>query len=109
MPPFSLMVPSGLRMLMSGNLVAQAASVIVRIVCRRHLHRAGAHFWVGQQAVGDDRDVAIRRAESVTNLADQMLIASSFGMHGHGGIAEHRLRPRRREADESRPARHLTG
>src|SRR5262249_8630146 len=33
-------------------------------------------------------------------FTDQMLIALVAGVDGHGGIAEHRLWPRRREADE---------
>ena len=39
------------------------AGVVVRIVGRRHLHAAGAERRVGEQAVGDDRDVAVHQRD----------------------------------------------
>ena len=50
------------------------AGVVVRVVGRRHLHAAGAERRVGEQAVGDDRDLAVHERDR-HRLADEVLVA----------------------------------
>ena len=72
---------------------------IVEVMRRRDLHRAGALLGVGVFVL-HDRDLASDerqdRAASV-ELGETGIL----GMHGDGDIAQHRLRPRRRDGDEA--------
>ena len=71
---------------------------VVEIVRRGDLHRTRSLFGIGI-IIGDDRDEpADERQPHV--LAMQMGVALVMRMHGDGGVAEHRLRPRRRDGDE---------
>ena len=74
--------------------IAHAGLVIVGVVAGRDLHHAGAKSWVDQEAVGNDRDLPTGQRQ-VDELADQMPVPRIVGMHGHGRVAEHRLRPGR--------------
>jgi hypothetical protein len=66
-------------------------------VRRRDLHGAGAERRV-DLLVGHDRDAPVRQRQGDL-LADQVPIARVVGVHGHGGVAEHRLGPRGRHHD----------
>ncbi len=72
---------------------------IVEIVRRGDLDRAAAGFRVGV-FVGDDRDQPADQRQP-DRLADQIGVARILGMHRDGGVAEHRLRPGRRDDDVS--------
>ena len=71
---------------------------IVEVVRRRDLDRAGALLRIGI-LVGDDRNAPPDQRQDRV-LADQIPVALILGMHRDGGVAEHRLRPRRRDHDE---------
>jgi hypothetical protein len=72
---------------------------IVEVVRRRDLDRAGALLGIGI-CVGDDRDAPPdERQDGVAS--DQIPVALVVGMHGDAGVAEHGLRPRRRDRDEA--------
>ena len=45
-----------------------------------------------RSAIGDDRDLAVGQGQ-VDVLADQVFVARVFGVHGHGGVAQHGLGP----------------
>ena len=65
--PLSLIVPSGLRMLMMSigirlALVPLPDGIVVGIVGRRHLHHAGAEFRIDQNVIGDDGNFPARSA-----------------------------------------------
>ena len=70
---------------------------VVRVVAGRDLQRARAelHVHVG---VVDHRDRPLEDGHQA-GRADQVAIALVVGMHGHGGVAQDRLRPRRGHRD----------
>ena len=72
------------------QVVAQPGLEVVGIMRRRDLHRAGAELGIGQDVVGDDRDLAVHQRQQYV-LAMQMPIALVAGVHGNRGIAQHRL------------------
>ncbi len=72
---------------------------IVEIVRRRDLDRAAALLGVGV-FVGDDRDQPPDERQP-HRLADQIGVARVVGMHRDAGVAEHRLRPGRRDDDKA--------
>ena len=73
---------------------------IVEVVRRRDLDRARALLGIGV-VVADDRDAAAdQRQDDV--LADQMPDPLVVRMYRNGGVAEHRLGPRRRHDDKRR-------
>ena len=74
--------------------MALADRIVVGVVRRRHLHRAGAELAV-DVVVGDDRDDPVRQRQPHA-AADEAAVALVFGMDHHRHVAEHRLRPRRR-------------
>ena len=80
------------------QIVPLADLEIVEVVRRRDLHRAGALFRIGV-IVADDRNAAADQRQH-RGPADQVLEAFVLGMHRHGDVAEHGLRPRRRDDDE---------
>ncbi len=59
---------------------------------RGDLDTAGAERGVHQHGVGDDRDPPAGQGQ-VDHLAQQVLVAGIVRVHGHGGVAEHRLGP----------------
>ena len=77
-----------------GQVVAFAAFVVGEVVARRHLHGAGPELHL-HAVVRDDRDQAVHERQAHV-LSDHVLVALVVGMHGHRGVAEHRLRARRR-------------
>ncbi len=80
------------------KIVALADLEIVEVVAGRDLDGAGAFLGIGI-FVGDDRDGTIdQRHDGVA--ADQVLVALVARMHRDGGVAQHRLGPRRRHRDE---------
>ena len=78
------------------QVVAAADLEVVEVVRRGDLHRARALFGIGI-FVGDDRNPAPDQRQDHV-LADQMRVALVVRMHGDRGVAEHRLRPRGRDA-----------
>ena len=70
---------------------------IVEVVRRRDLDGAGALVGVGI-GVGDDRDAAPDQRQD-GGAADEVAVALVIGMHRDGGVAEHGLRPGRRNRD----------
>ena len=80
--------------------VALADLEIVEVMRRRDLHRAGAFFRIGI-FVGDDRNFSPDQRQDHV-LADQVGVALIVRMHGHRGVAQHRLRPRGGDDDEGR-------
>ncbi len=80
------------------QVVAQAGLEIVGIVRRRDLHRAGAELGIGEDVVGDDRDLAIHQRQQ-DFLPVQMTVALVGGVHRHRGVAQHRLGTRGRNHD----------
>ena len=73
---------------------------VVEVVRRRDLDRARSLLGIGV-VVADDRDAAADQRQNHM-LADQMADPFVLRMHGNGGVAEHRLGPRRRHDDERR-------
>jgi len=74
-----------------GQAVAQANLVVVGVVRGRDLDDAGAEILV-HVFVGDDRHQAAGDGQ-LDQLADQVGVALVFGVHHHGGVAQHGLRP----------------
>ncbi len=70
------------------QVVAQSGFEVVGIVRRRDLDRAGAELGIGEDVVGDDRDLAIHQRQQNV-LAVQMAVALVAGVHGDGGVAQH--------------------
>ena len=70
---------------------------VVGVVRRGHLDRAGAEGGV-DVVVGDDRDPPAGQRQLDLG-ADQVLVALVVGVHGDGGVAEHRLGPGGRDDD----------
>src|SRR5690606_27470445 len=73
-----------------GQVVALAHFIVVEVVGGGDLDAAGTEFPVnifvsdnGNQTVDDGQ---------VNVLADQVLVALVFRMHGHGGVAQHGFR-----------------
>ena len=87
---------------MSRGLEAGALAdlIIVEVVARRDLHRAGAQLRIGM-LVGDDRNQAAGD-RMLDLLADDRRIALVIGMHRDRHVGEHRLRTRRRDMDRAR-------
>ena len=75
-----------------GQVVPLADLVVVGIVSGCDLHRAGAEGRV-HVLVGDDGDATAQRRQD-GRAPYQVLVALVVGMHGHGSIAQDRLRPR---------------
>ena len=80
------------------QVVAQAGLEVVGIVRRRDLHRAGAELGIGEDVVGDDRDLAIHQRQQHF-LAVQMPVALVAGVHRDRGVAQHGLGTRGRDHD----------
>lgn len=76
----------------AGQVVAVADLKVVRVMRRRDLHRPGAKLGIGM-FVGDDGNLSAD-AWHDDLFPDHRGIAFVVGIHGHGGIAKHRLRPR---------------
>ena len=76
------------------QLVAQAHLVVVEVVRWGDFHAAGAELRI-HLLVGDDRQLAPDQRQAHPP-ADQRAVALVAGMHRHGGVAEQRLRARRR-------------
>ncbi len=74
---------------------------VVRIMRRRHLHRTGAELRV-RPVVSDHRDLTANQRQH-QHLANHPRITLVRGIHRNGDIAQHRLRPRSRNGDRSRP------
>ena len=72
---------------------------IVEIVRRGDLDRAAAHGRIGV-FVGDDRDQPADQRQP-HRFADEIGVALILGMDRDAGVAEHRLRPGRRDDDEA--------
>ena len=81
------------------QLVTQPDLEVVEVVRRRDLHGAGAELAV-DVLVGDDRNLAADRRQA-HRAAHEATVALVVGMHGDGGVAEHRLRPRRHDLDRA--------
>ena len=64
--------------------------VVIEIMCRGHLHHAGAKGAI-HIVVGDDRDAPAGQRQ-VHTLAVQREVARVFRVHHRGGIAEHGFR-----------------
>ena len=67
-PPFSFIVPSRLKMVISLELVALAGREVVEVVRGRDLDGAGAELRIDEDRVGDDRDLADRRRGAASIL-----------------------------------------
>ena len=75
---------------LDGLQPVRAADVEVgEVVRRRDLEGAGAELGV-DALVGDDLELAPEQRQG-GRLADEVLVALVVGVHGHGGVAEHRL------------------
>jgi len=79
------------------QVVALRDLEVVRVVRRGHLDRAGAELEVGV-FVGDDRKLAVHQRQR-DRLSDHMRVARVVRIHADAGVAEHRLRARRRDDD----------
>ena len=89
--PCAVITPRSSMIGQARQVVPLADLEVVRVVRRGHLHRAGAERRV-DVLVGDDRDAPA--GERQLDLgADQVLVALVVGVHGDGGVAEHRLGP----------------
>jgi len=64
-------------------------SEVVGIVGGRHLDAAGAEGRI-DMLIGDDRD-AVAHQGQLNGAAHQSPLAGIGGIHGYGGVAEHRL------------------
>ena len=73
-----------------GAVVPLADVEVVGVVGRRHLHRAGAEGRI-DEVVGDDRDLAPHERQH-DGRAHERRVALVVRVHGHAGVAEHRLR-----------------
>jgi hypothetical protein len=79
---------------LDGRQLVVAADVEVgEIVGRSDLEGAGAEFGV-DALVGDHRQAAPEQRQH-GGAVDQRGVAGVAGVHGHGGVAQHRLGPRR--------------
>ena len=74
-----------------GQAVATPALEVVRVVAGRHLHSARAVLRV-DEVVGHDGKLAAQQRQAEV-LADDVAVAIVVRVHGHGGVAEHRLGP----------------
>ena len=72
---------------------------IGRIVCRRDFHDSRAEFKF-YDGVFNERDLAVHQRQDHC-FPFILLVALVFRIHGHGRIAQHRLRPRGRHFDKS--------
>ena len=79
-------------------MVAQSSLEIVGIVRGRDLHRAGSELGIGEDVVGDDRNLAIHQRQQ-DFLAVQMTVAFVAGVHGDRSIAQHGFRTSGRDDD----------
>ncbi len=68
-----------------------------RVVGGSDLHRPGAELGV-DGGIGNDRDLPAEQRQP-HDLADGVAIAVVVGVNGDGGVAQHRLGPRRRHLD----------
>ena len=80
--------------------MAKSHFEVVRVMCRRNFHHAGAKFHV-DVAVRHHRDAAADQREN-QRLPDKCLVALVVRMDRDGGVAEHRFRTRRRELQIAR-------
>ena len=71
---------------------------VVRVVRRRHLHRAGAEL-AAHPLVENDGNLALHQRQAQL-LPVQMQVALVLGMNRHGHIAQHRLGARRRHGQK---------
>ena len=79
--------------------VTLAQLEVDRVVRGRDFQRAGAEFAIDRR-VGDDLYLAPDQRQP-NSLADVRLVALVVGIHRDGGVAEHRLGPRRRDRDRA--------
>ena len=86
------------------EIVAAAHLEVVRIVRRRHFHRAGTELPV-DRFVRNDGNFAIGERQTHF-LADQALITLVRGMYRDGRVAKHRFRPRSSDYDAHIAAGH---
>ena len=94
-PPFWLICAVRIHHRNLREVVTLAHLEVVEVMPGRDFDRAGAECAI-DRGVGDDRDLATRSAAG-EHLADVRLVALVIRMHRDGGVAEHRLRPRRRD------------
>ena len=74
------------------QIVAAADLKVVEIMCRGYLDRARARFRIRMKVTNDRNTATDKRQHDI--LADQVLVARVFRVHGNGGIAQHRFRAR---------------
>jgi len=89
------------------QVVTPADLEIVEVMRRRDLHRARAFFRIGI-IVGDDGNAAADQRKN-DMLANQMSDPFVFRMHCDRAVAEHGLRSRRGDDDESRRVLRIEG
>ena len=70
---------------------------VIEVMGRRDLQRAGAELDVNV-AVADNRDLFVDYGENHF-LPDIFAVSGIIGVYSHGGVAQHRLRPRRRDGE----------
>ena len=80
--------------------VARGDLEVHRVVGGRHLHHAGPEGGV-DGGIRDDRHQPVHEREADL-LADEVPVPLVVRVHGHAGVAEHRLRPGRRHHDVRR-------
>ena len=80
------------------QVVPQSCLEVIRIMRRRHLHRARAELRL-RQLVGDDRNLAFHQRQQHF-LPVQMRVALIASIHRNRRIAQHRLRTRSSHGDE---------
>ena len=80
------------------QVVAETACVVVGIVGWGHLDGPGAHLLLGQQRVGNDRNLPVDQGNP-DGPAHKVGVAFIGRVHTDGRITEHRFGPGRRERD----------
>ena len=89
--PGAVITPRSSMIGQAGQVVPLADLEVVRVVRRGHLDRAGAERRV-DVLVGDDRDAPAGQRQLDLG-ADQVPVPLVVRVHGHRGVAEHRLGP----------------
>ena len=72
------------------QVMTLAHFIVVEVMGGGNFYAAGTKIRV-HIIIGDDGDVALSQRQA-NGLADHVLVARVFRVHGHGGIAEHGLR-----------------
>ena len=83
------------------ELVAEARSVVVRVMSRSHLHGTRTEFHIDEDGVCNHRNFAVHE-RNLEHLADELLVAFVVGVHGECRIAHDRFRTSRRNRDKAR-------